>query len=263
MESDTAEKTPILSWNTLPEFLKPILPQNHTYLIKTFNELPLFQTAEGFEVPQFELDIFVDINDKEKACEWFKSFESRSKTMMPETKRYETKGKHVLFREMRHCLHSDKVKKKQGSRETKRPQSSRARNIGCTATIHLRLESWRIELNKEVREKYLELFKDGHSPASAMYVHEDELHLSTTNDQELIEVLADRAKNPDYDYIAKLFQKYRDNELGGCNGGSMFQRLTEIVNDFNNSGRGKAILQEYNADVGKSFILCIVTILLR
>ncbi|PKY16522.1 hypothetical protein RhiirB3_428916 [Rhizophagus irregularis] len=95
-------------------------------------------------------------------------------------------------------------------------------------------------VDKEVREKYLELFKDGHSPASAMYVHEDELHLSTTNDQELIE-------------------KYRDNELGGRNGGSMFQRLTEIVNDFNNSGRGKAILQEYNADVGKSFILCIVT----
>lgn len=147
---------------------------------------------------------------------------------MPETKRYEIKRKHVLFREMRHCIHSDKVKKKQGNRETKRAQSSRARNIGCSATIHLRLESWCVELShpleinikfthnhvvnsaeslsfrrvdNAVRDKYLELFKDGHSPSSAMHVYEDELHLSTTDDHELLELLADRARNPDYDYI--------------------------------------------------------------
>lgn len=238
-------------------------------MIKTFNELPLFRTAEGFEIPQFELDAFVDVSDKEKASQWFKDFESRSKTTMPETKRYEIKEKRVLFREKRHCLHSEMVKKKQGNRETKRPQSTRARNIGCTATIHLRLESWRIEsshpleinlkfthnhvvnsaeslsfrhVDGAVREKYLELFKDGHSPASAMYVYEDELHLGATNDQELLELLADRAKNPDYDFIAKLFQKYRETELGGHNGSSMFQRLAEVVNNFNNSGQGKAAL---------------------
>jgi len=228
----------------------------------------------------------VDVSDKEKASKWFKDFKSISKTTMPETKRYEIKEKRVLFREMRHCLHSDMVKKKQGNRETKRPQSARARNIGCTATIHIRLESWRIELShpleinlkfthshvvnsaeslsfrnvdRAVCEKYLELFKDGHSPASAMYVYEDELHLSATNDQELLVLLANRAKNPDYDYIAKLFHKYRETELGARNGSSMFQRLAKVVNDFNNSGRGKATFQEYNADAGKSFILCIVT----
>ena len=130
----------------MPEFLKLILPQNYTYLIKAFNELPLFQTAENFEIPQFELDAFVDVNDVEKATEWFKAFESRSKTTMPETKRYETKGKHVLFRELRHCIHSDKVKKKQGNRKTKRIRSARARNIGYAATIYLRLENWRIEI---------------------------------------------------------------------------------------------------------------------
>ena len=105
----------------------------------------------------------------------------------------------------------------------------------------------------------MELFKDGHYLASAMYVYKDELHLSTTNDQELLELLADRARNPDYDYIAKLFQKYHEAELGGHNGSSIFQHLVEVVNDFNNSGCGRAIFQEYNADVGNSFILCIVT----
>ncbi|CAB4473190.1 hypothetical protein RhiirA5_421662 [Rhizophagus irregularis] len=75
------------------------------------------------------------------------------------------------------------VKKKQGNQETKRPQSSRAKNVGCTATIHLRLESWRIE--SPTRDKF------------------NSRIITTTNDQELLELLADRAKNPDYDYIAK------------------------------------------------------------
>ncbi|RGB42623.1 hypothetical protein C1646_750812 [Rhizophagus diaphanus] len=56
-----------------------ILPQNYTYLIKTFNELPSFRTVDNFEIPQFELDAFVNISDKEKASEWFKDFESRLK----------------------------------------------------------------------------------------------------------------------------------------------------------------------------------------
>src|SRR5207245_6638450 len=128
---------------------------------------------------------------------------------------------------------------KQAGHEIKRPQSSRARNTNCTATIHLRLENWPIEslshpleinikfthnhvvnsavalsfrrVKEEVREKYLELFKNGHSPASALYAYEDELHLSTTNEQELVEFLADRSSNPDYDYVLKLFQQNREN----------------------------------------------------
>ncbi|PKC02582.1 hypothetical protein RhiirA5_380859 [Rhizophagus irregularis] len=101
----------VFSWNSLPEVLKSILPQNYSYLIENFNELPSYRTTENFIIPQFELDVFVDIDNEEKAREWFMAFESKSKTTMPETKRYEFKGKHILFREMRHCIHSDKVKK--------------------------------------------------------------------------------------------------------------------------------------------------------
>ncbi|PKK62582.1 hypothetical protein RhiirC2_790173, partial [Rhizophagus irregularis] len=205
---------------------------------------------------------------------------------MPETKHYEIKGKYVLFRETRHCIHSDTVKKKQGSREVKRQNLLRLRNTSCKATIHLRLESWRVKLshplevnikfthnhvinsaeslnfrhvNEKVREKFLQLFKDGYSPASAMYVHEDELYLSSTDEQDLLVLLADRANNPDYDYIAKLFQKYRETSLGDRNGSLMFRRLVDVVNEHNSSGRGKAILQEYDSRTGKALILCVVT----
>ena len=244
-------------------------------------------TSENFAIPQFELDAFVDVNDKEKAHKWFLEFESLSKTTMPQTKGYEIKGKQVILRENRHCIHSNKVKEKQGSRVTKHPQSFRARNINCNASIHLRLEKWRLEsldhplevniryihnhviesaeslsfrrVKEEVRERYLELFKDGHSPASAMYSYEDELHLSTKNDQELLELLADRGINPDYGYIFRLFQEFRKNTLGDRNGKKMFERLAQVVEDYNSSGNGRAVLQEYDAQIGKAFILCIVT----
>jgi len=114
-------------------------------------------------------------------------------------------------------------------------------------------------VNEEVREELLNLFKDGHSSASALYVYQDELYLRANDEQELIELLADRSINPDYDYTAKLFQEYRKATLGSRNGESMFERLAEVVKNYNDSDQGKAILQAYDARIGKAFILCIVT----
>src|SRR5688572_27943679 len=39
----------------------------------------------------------------------------------------------------------------------------------------------------------------------------------------------------------------------------MFERLAEVVKDYNNSGRGTAVLQKYDANTRKAFILCIIT----
>ncbi|CAG8851293.1 45137_t:CDS:2, partial [Gigaspora margarita] len=50
-----------------------------------------------------------------------------------------------------------------------------------------------------------------------LHVFEDELYLNTTNEQELLEILVDRAYNPGYDYIAKHFYQYHDNVLGVTN----------------------------------------------
>ena len=179
------------------------------------------------------------------------------------------------------------MKKKQGYCETKRPQSSRAQNIFCDANIHLQLENWRLEstshplevnirfthnhvidsaeslsfqrVNEDVREKFLKLFSDGHSPALALYSYQDDLHLSATNDQELLELLADRAINPDYHHVYKLFQGYHEAVLSSFNGKKMFEWLSEAVDDYNSSSNGKAVLQEFDACAKKAFILCIVT----
>src|SRR2546423_10614076 len=42
----------------------------------------------------------------------------------------------------------------------------------------------------------------------------------------------------------------------------MFKRLTKVVEDYNSSSNGRVVLQEYDAQVEKAFILCIVTSLM-
>jgi hypothetical protein len=270
--------------------LKPVLPCDYTYLIQRFDILSPYRTQENFEVENFELDAFVNVCNEEGALEWVAAFESYSKTTMPQTRGFKITGNRVLFRQLRHCIHSHQVRQKQGNRIKKRQHSPRERDINCTASIHLRLErrklthSHPLEINikfthnhvinsaeslsfrrvkSEVRERLVELFKDGHSPASALCAYEDELYLNTTNDQELLEMLSDRAFNPDYDTVLRLFRKYRETALGSRNGKSMFERLKSMVEEYNNSGRGKAVLQEFDAKTGKAFILCIVTGLMQ
>ncbi|CAG8744882.1 7112_t:CDS:2 [Rhizophagus irregularis] len=217
MESDSGDSA---AQDSLPERLKPFLPQCNTYLIEKFSELPSYRTAENFNVTQFELKAYVNVDNKEEA-----------------------------HKELYHCIHSNEVKRKQGNRETKRPQSARARNVNCAASLHLRIERKRLPYSHS----------DGHSPSSALYAHEDSLHLNASDEQELMEILADRAKNPDYDYVAKIFQQYRESALGSRNSKPMFERLKQIVEDYDDSGQGRAVLQEYNASSGSVFILCIVT----
>ncbi|CAG8751785.1 24364_t:CDS:2, partial [Gigaspora margarita] len=93
----------------------------------------------------------------------------------------------------------------------------------------------------------------------ALYAYEDSLYLNAKNDQELMLLLADHAQNSDYGYVLNLFNQYRNEHLEGKNEITMFQRLTDKVNNYNNSGKGRAIFQEYDSREGKAFILCIVT----
>ncbi|RIB19380.1 hypothetical protein C2G38_2182064 [Gigaspora rosea] len=202
------------SWESLLEILKPVLPMNYTYLIQSFDDLPPFQTEENFEIPNFKLDAFVNVNNVEKA--------QRRQLLLshPVEINIEFMHNHV---------------------------------INSASSLSFR------HVNNKVCEKFINLFRDGHSLASALHVFEDELCLNITNEQELLEILANQAYNPGYDYVAKLFQQYRDNVLGGRNEKSIFECLDSIILEYNNSGKGRVVLQEYNSNSGNAFILCIVT----
>jgi hypothetical protein len=39
----------------------------------------------------------------------------------------------------------------------------------------------------------------------------------------------------------------------------MFERLAEIINEYNASGQGRVTMQKYDSNTEKSYILCVVT----
>ncbi|RIB15654.1 hypothetical protein C2G38_2191885 [Gigaspora rosea] len=221
---DNENSCEIFSWDLLADFLQAVFHMNYSYMIRHMIKLPSYYTHEGFEVQQFKANVFINILTVEGIKEWFAAFEEHSKTTMPQTKGYGVKGKRVIFRESRHCIHSQIVRKKQDDPERKNPESARNRNTAESLGFR--------RVNEEIRDKFIQMFHDGHSPASALYNHEDELHLSASSSEKLVKNLDDRAINPGYKYVMHFFEHYR---------------------------HGQAILQEYDSRIGKAFILCIVT----
>ncbi len=61
--------------------------------------MPPYQIQENFKVPNFELDVFVNVDSKEAASEWVAKFQCHSKMMMSQTRGYDIKGNWILFRE--------------------------------------------------------------------------------------------------------------------------------------------------------------------
>lgn len=282
--------SPPANFSDLPFPLQQILPSNYTYQIENYIELEPILTSENITIGQIETDFYVNINTKESALKWLDEFQEISKTTMRLTRTYITKGQRVVFRELRHCIHSDIVKQKNSSRDIKNPNSQRNRDINCSATINFRLRksyliyTHPLEINlrfthnhlpnsaaslsfrpvsEETQKQYINLFNMGHSAATARHIFEDQLHLSTSDDDELVQLLADRAKNPDQGFIKHLYNQFRKSQLGDQNRRDMFIRLEEMVNEYNNSGKGRAIFQTYNSSTNTPFILCIVTNLMK
>ncbi|GES80853.1 hypothetical protein GLOIN_2v1883854 [Rhizophagus clarus] len=206
----------------LPSYLKEILPCDYKYQLEKLNILPSLFTEEDIELKQ-------KIQNN-KAI----------------------KGKKVIFKEERHCIHSATVKVKQGSRVSKQENSNHSHNINCQAKMLMRIEKRKLLLYvnlenthnhipysaeslsfrpvcKIIRDKYIKLFKNGHSPTTAIYTYEDNLHLAAADEKELISLLADRAINPDYNFVYNLFKKYREINLG----------------------LGSAVLHQYNKELGE------------
>ncbi|CAB4431809.1 unnamed protein product [Rhizophagus irregularis] len=269
----------------LPPDLKEILPCDYKYQLEKIDILPSLFTEEDIELKQFIFDLLINIQTKDDALIWFEKFQEKSKTTMRITRGQTITGKKIVFKEERHCIHSKTVKTKQGSRTSKQENSLRTRNINCQSKMLMRIEKRKLimhvhieyihnhipysaeslsfrPVSKITRNKYIELFKNGYSPATAIYTYEDSLHLAAANEKELITLLADRATNPDYNFVYNLFKKYREINLGASNGSRMFEKLKE-VKSYNNSGLGSAILCEYNKELGQPFVLAIVTNLMK
>ena len=91
-------------------------------------------------------------------------------------------------------------------------------------------------VSQETKELFIELFRKGHTAASAHHWHETKLYLDGGEDHTL---LADRAYNPTKSDISK-------REHGDDNGKGMFDKLQAEIDAYNVSCRehgGKAKVQ--------------------
>ncbi len=95
----------------MPPDLKQILPCDYKYQLKKINTLPSLFTEEDIELKQFVFDLLIDIQTKDDALIWFEKFQEKSKTTMRITRGQVITGKKLVFKEERHCMHSEIVKK--------------------------------------------------------------------------------------------------------------------------------------------------------
>ena len=120
-------------------------------------------------------------------------------------------------------------------------------------------------MSESTKEKYYELFRQGHSPSSAHL--EYETHLTYLDDPKL---LADRNVNPKKSDVYNLFNKWRKSNLGVRTGKQLFTDLEQRVSIYNDTHRnagGRAMVQRYckvsktkcDTDVEQPLILAICT----
>ena len=95
----------------MPPDLKQILPCDYKYQLEKIDILPSLFTEEDIELKQFIFDLLIDIQTKDDSLIWFEKFQEKSKTTMRITRGQVITGKKLVFKEERHCMHSEIVKK--------------------------------------------------------------------------------------------------------------------------------------------------------
>ncbi len=100
-------------------------------------------------------------------------------------------------------------------------------------------------MSGETIDKIQSYFAQGHSPASALHLHN--LNLGIQYDKEDGQLEKVRSLNPLYTDVYYLFRKWRVHNLGETNGKHMFHKLQEMVKTYNakhGSDGGNAFLQQ-------------------
>ncbi|CAB4423404.1 unnamed protein product [Rhizophagus irregularis] len=114
--TDTTSRPTPRTYQQLPNFLQQVLPDNYTYIIKSYKELEL-ETFPGAPTAAFDSTFYVNIASSEAIEEWRTAFHNKTGT---------------IFRITR-------ADKKAGQR--------RSRNTNCQCLAKIRLEKSRLQLS--------------------------------------------------------------------------------------------------------------------
>ena len=226
--------------------------------------------------------LLTDVQSETEATQWIQEFYDHTSTTYRITRGTKTKGKRLLYKTVRHCQH----KRKHSNNTLKRTKERlRDKKTECPSTFTLRVHnaettaskaqqthpceinlSWNHNhtiqsakalsfrpLSAETITKIHSYFNQGHSPSSALHLHNLNLAITFDNKNgELQKARADRSMNPLYKDVYYLHKKWRVKNHGEPNGKRMFEMLEEMVKTYNQNHRhkgGTAFLQQYTKDV--------------
>ena len=214
------------------------------------------------------------------ATQWLQEFFDHTKTTYTVTRGTKTSGKRLLYKSVRHCQH----KRKPSNKTVKKGLRLRDKKTECPSTLTLKVHNsesstdkrrqthpceisllWEHNhtmesakalsfrpLSSETVRKLHSYFDQGHSPASALHLHNLNLAIQYNKDSQLEKARADRSLNPLYTDVYYLYRKWRVKNHGEANGKQMFHKLEEMVKAYNsnygNEG-GSAFLQQYERNI--------------
>jgi hypothetical protein len=110
---------------------------------------------------------------------------------------------------------------------------------------------------KEVEAKLLDLFRKGHSPASALESHKVDIQLEN---EEYKHLLADKKYWPDYGSCYRLYRKEISGAYGEGDREATHNFLEKKIDDYNREAGSRCIILE---QVGKEKIIAICTPLMK
>ena len=242
-----------------------MLPDNYTYKMLTVVN---FDNLDSFNC-QFR----INLDNEDSTRKWIADYNEKTKETMVFECCKSLSGKHVIKKFFLRCQHKQRqtgqhtkcnkplktTHKVHNNKQTNCPAQMKVtllppkkQNGFCVDVTLSHTHNHAVDIADALRfrpisectkQKYYDLFRQGHSPASAHL--EYETHLTYKEEPNL---LADRSINPKLSDIYNLFDKWRKSNLSVRSGKQLFTELERRVNVYNDAyGEvgGKAIIQRY------------------
>ena len=251
-----------------------MLPSKYEYIF-------IDRSANDINSHNFNCIFKIKLETEEEARKWISNYNEKTHETMVFERNAKGKGKRILRKLYLRCQHNQR----QTGKHTKSARTLKTvhkehnlKDTNCPAKLtltilvpHKRHHGHFIEvsmkhthnhlievadalrfrpMSADTKSKYYDLFRQGHSPASAHL--EYETNLMYCDDPQL--ALADRNTNPKLSDVYNLFNKWRKTNLGVRTGKELFTDLEKRVNVYNDEHRGeggRALIQRFCRKEGK------------
>ena len=244
--------------------LEEILPENYKYKVKSFK---ILEKAEINVESKFEAHLSVNICSENYLRDFLSDFEKSSSTEYNILHGDERKYKKLVVSGVRKCHHYIRKRTKSGKvgkdEELAEPKTA-GKDTGCPALIKFKLKKtddhehddncdfFPLEIvlkydhnhsiesasalrfhnvSEETKKKFIELFKNDHSAASAYQDYKN--HLMREHGNNFVKISADRAIMPDYKWVFSFHSIFIKEQFGKINSPEAYQKAVAKVKEYN------------------------------